>query len=139
MTNPLSPVRPLRVDEVNPASITIEWNDGLLTHHTYRNLRFNCQCALCRDEHTGQLLIALEDIPEDIQPLRIVPVGTYALSFEWSDGHLTGIYSFDLLRRLDERDFGAPRTCGHHGAGHTCEPGHCAEVHDIQPAGPGKE
>ena len=129
----LNPIRPLRVDEIDPASMSIEWNDGLLTHHSYRLLRFNCQCALCREEHTGQLLIALEDIPGDIFPRRIVPVGTYALSFEWSDGHLTGIYSFDLLRRLDERDFGAPQTCENHGTGHACGHGHCAEAEGILP------
>lgn len=125
-------IRPMRIDEVEPTTMTIEWNDSLLTLHTYRNLRFNCQCALCREEHTGELLIKLEDIPEDIYPEKIVPVGTYALSFQWSDGHTTGIYSFDLLRRLDERDFGAPQTCANHGTDHPCG-SECAEPQGLQP------
>ena len=29
-------------------------------------------------------------------------IGNYALSFEWSDGHSTGIYAFDSLRALCE-------------------------------------
>jgi len=29
-------------------------------------------------------------------------VGRYALSFRWSDGHETGIYSFRYLRELGE-------------------------------------
>jgi DUF971 family protein len=32
----------------------------------------------------------------------VVPVGRYALAFEFSDGHQTGIYHFDLLRQLCE-------------------------------------
>jgi DUF971 family protein len=30
----------------------------------------------------------------------VEPVGNYALRFRWSDGHDTGIYTFDFLRRL---------------------------------------
>ena len=30
----------------------------------------------------------------------IEPVGNYAVCFRWSDGHMTGIYTFDYLRSL---------------------------------------
>ncbi len=30
-------------------------------------------------------------------------IGNYAIRFEFSDGHRTGLYSFDLLRDLSER------------------------------------
>jgi len=29
-------------------------------------------------------------------------VGRYALQFIWSDGHSTGLYPFDMMRRLAE-------------------------------------
>lgn len=28
---------------------------------------------------------------------QVVPVGRYALSFRWNDGHQTGIYSYEFL------------------------------------------
>jgi len=33
------------------------------------------------------------------RPDSVTPVGRYALSFHWNDGHQTGIYSWDYLRR----------------------------------------
>jgi DUF971 family protein len=30
-------------------------------------------------------------------------IGNYAVRFEFSDGHKTGLYSYDYLRELDER------------------------------------
>jgi DUF971 family protein len=45
-------------------------------------------------------------VPEGVYPLAIEYVGRYALQFYWSDGHSTGIYSFELLRRLDDSDQG---------------------------------
>jgi DUF971 family protein len=36
----------------------------------------------------------------EIKPDRMDPVGLYALRFKWNDGHETGIYSFDFLRKL---------------------------------------
>lgn len=101
---PFRPIRPLRINETSPRGIAIDWNDERQTRHTYRNLRFQCQCAYCREEMTGRELIRLEDVPEDIHPLKIIPVGTYALRFDWSDGHSTGIYAFDLLLELAESE-----------------------------------
>jgi DUF971 family protein len=39
-------------------------------------------------------------IPDDLVFRKIELVGQYALQFEWSDGHHTGIYSFEYLREL---------------------------------------
>ncbi len=39
-------------------------------------------------------------VPPDVYPTAIEYVGRYALKFVWSDGHDTGLYSFDLLRGL---------------------------------------
>ena len=36
------------------------------------------------------------------RPLEATPVGRYALKFKWADGHESGIYSWEFLRRLDE-------------------------------------
>ena len=39
-------------------------------------------------------------IPENIAPVEVSPVGNYALSIIWSDGHSTGIYSWQTLRAI---------------------------------------
>ena len=52
-----------------------------------KTLRIACTSALNRDELTGELLINPDDIPDDIYPLSMNPVGNYALGIHWSDGH----------------------------------------------------
>jgi len=39
-------------------------------------------------------------LDRDVHPLAIDAVGTYAIHFEWSDGHGAGIYSYEYLRGL---------------------------------------
>lgn len=49
---------------------------------------------------TGRPLLNPDYVPRDVHPLAIRHVGRYALRFDWSDGHDTGIYPFRLLREL---------------------------------------
>lgn len=45
------------------------------------------------------------DGPKDFSGVSVTGwdwVGSYAIRFEFSDGHRTGIYSFELLQRLAE-------------------------------------
>jgi DUF971 family protein len=95
-------LRPVRVEETRPDEVTIEWADGRVTRHGYRALRLQCQCAGCRDEWTGERRLRPEDVPADIHPEAIQPVGTYALRFVWSDGHDTGMYPFAFLYEQGE-------------------------------------
>lgn len=39
-------------------------------------------------------------MPADIRALAVQPVGRYGLQVRWSDGHATGIYTFERLRAL---------------------------------------
>lgn len=59
-----------------------------------------CPCAGCVDEMTGHRTLTEAQVPVDIHPLAIHYVGRYALRFDWSDGHSTGIFPFDFLRDL---------------------------------------
>jgi DUF971 family protein len=52
------------------------------------------------DEMTGERTLRPESVPEGVHPLAIRYVGRYALGFDWSDGHTTGIYPFEYLRDL---------------------------------------
>ena len=96
----MSSYSPKLVTRDSSKALKIVWDDDKECIYNSRKLRFACQCALCRHEMIGNKLIQLESIPEDINLTNIAVVGNYALQFIWSDGHSTGIYSYDYLRKL---------------------------------------
>jgi DUF971 family protein len=49
---------------------------------------------------SGRQVLDPGSVPADVYPRAIRYVGKYALQFDWSDGHTTGIYPFELLRQL---------------------------------------
>ncbi|HEY3281006.1 MAG TPA: P-loop NTPase [Armatimonadota bacterium] len=93
---------PTEVQALNDHHLSIHWDDGHQSIFSFRKLRAACPCASCVDEWTGERRVELADVPEDVFPEEIQPVGRYALHLRWSDGHSSGIYSFDLLRGLCE-------------------------------------
>ena len=80
--------------------LSILWSDGHRSVYDCRDLRLACRCAACVDEWSHENLIRPEQVPPLITPLKIEVVGNYALHFEWSDHHATGIYTYDYLRDL---------------------------------------
>src|SRR5437667_2651020 len=80
--------------------VRILWKDGHESIYTGYALRVGCRCAVCVDEMSGNKRLREESISKDVRPLSIDPVGRYAIRFQWSDGHSTGIYTFELLREL---------------------------------------
>jgi DUF971 family protein len=56
------------------------------------------ETAACIEEGTGKKILDPSTIPLDIRAERIDPVGSYAIQIHWSDGHDTGLYTWDLLR-----------------------------------------
>jgi DUF971 family protein len=47
-------------------------------------------------------VLRAESVPDTLEIVDVEIVGRYALTFRWSDGHETGIYSFRLLREICE-------------------------------------
>jgi DUF971 family protein len=84
--------------------LRIVWGDGVLSEYEPRFLRLRCPCAGCVDEMTGIRTLRPEQVPDGIYPTAIEYVGRYGLQFKWSDGHSTGIYPYDYLRKLWEED-----------------------------------
>ncbi len=78
----------------------IVWSDGVSSLTTFKDLRYQCPCAVCVDENTGHRKITREQVREDVHPTKVQTVGNYAVQVHWSDGHDTGLYGFDYLRRL---------------------------------------
>src|SRR5687768_16031830 len=93
-------MKPVDVRNVGEKEILFSWEDGHRSLYELTYLRLNCPCASCRDEWTGKRLITLDKISPEIKISNSEPVGNYALRFKWSDGHQTGLYSFDFLRKL---------------------------------------
>jgi DUF971 family protein len=88
--------------------LLIEWSDGRRIRYSFRRLREACPCATCREKRDAppppvNMLTILS--PEETQPLKVLgmrPVGNYAYSIAFSDGHDTGIYTFERLLELGE-------------------------------------
>jgi len=91
---PVVPYAITRRDE----GIHIEWTQG--GHAGFfpaRDLRLACPCAACVEEMTGRPLLDQAAVPADVRPLSLALVGAYGLRVNWSDGHGTGIYTFERL------------------------------------------
>ena len=82
------------------AKLRITWKDGVVSEYVPRYLRLLCPCAGCVDETTGVRTLQPGLIDEGVYPTEIHYVGRYALQCMWSDGHSTGIYTFEYLRGL---------------------------------------
>ena len=92
--------QPRKVELRDDGGLSILWDDGHRAAYAPAPLRLACRCALCEDEWTGRRRIDAASVPDDIRALKVQPVGRYGLQIRWSDGHATGIYTFDRLRAL---------------------------------------
>jgi ATP-binding protein involved in chromosome partitioning len=79
--------------------LLFEWDaQGHQGFFPARQLRLACPCAACVEEMTGRPLLNPARVAEDIAPRSLALVGAYGIRVDWSDGHKTGIYTFDRLR-----------------------------------------
>jgi DUF971 family protein len=100
----MSPAEKFVPLEIGPtpdeARLRIVWKDGVASEYVPRDLRLVCPCAGCVDEMTGARTLLAEQVHDSVYPTAIHYVGQYALQFQWSDGHSTGIYTFEYLREM---------------------------------------
>lgn len=75
----------------------------------FRLVRQRCPCASCIDEITGERILDPQSVPPDIAPTGLSFTGNYALKVVWSDGHSTGLYTWDLLAELAREGSAAPQ------------------------------
>lgn len=96
-------MRPVDLQTIGQ-ELAIKWDDGSESFVSLEKLRRHCPCAVCKGEvdvmgnvYKGP---AQELNARAFQLVRIASVGSYAIQPIWADGHSTGIYSFDYLRRV---------------------------------------
>ena len=86
--------------------LAVLWDDGGESFISLEKLRRCCPCADCKGEMDilGNVYKNPEArlTPAAFQLTRVVSVGGYAIQPVWADGHATGIYSFEYLRRVAE-------------------------------------
>jgi len=95
------------------AGVDIAWSDGHKSHYDFEYLRAQCPCATCNDERARKADAAAMNPAVPAQAASVLPmykpnarargaqpVGQYAIKIDFSDGHSTGIFSFDFLRTI---------------------------------------
>jgi DUF971 family protein len=99
----LDAVRPLDVQIIG-SELAIKWDDQTESFISLNSLRRYCPCAGCKGEvdvlgnlHKGPEIPLTAD---SFQLVGLQQVGGYALQPVWADGHESGLFTFDFLRRL---------------------------------------
>lgn len=114
---------PVAIERIGDHAIMIRWSDGSECEWSVEKLRKVCPCASCREKKRGALkqdngenqqetgakpammlpvLSAAEARPLRVESMR--PVGSYAYSITFSDGHSSGIYPMSLLYDIESAD-----------------------------------
>jgi DUF971 family protein len=96
-------MRPPDIQQIG-SELAVKWDDGGENFIPLENLRRACPCAGCKGE--TDIMGNVHKNPEQklssdaFRLNRIISVGGYGIQPLWADGHATGIYPFDYLRRI---------------------------------------
>jgi DUF971 family protein len=96
------PIHPTKLTLAADGTLRIEWSDDLTRKYTVRELRDECPCATCREKR--MLPPPPPTMLTVLSLLSMKPVGHYAYSITFSDGHDSGIFTFDLLHELGQEE-----------------------------------
>lgn len=94
---------PATIDVARDEAVTITFVDGRVARFDLETLRKGCPCAACRGLRDQGL--PAWPRPGSPTPLRIENAelhGAWGLVITWNDGHSTGIFPFESLRRWHE-------------------------------------
>jgi DUF971 family protein len=100
-------LRPKDIQQIGN-DLAIKWDDGGESFLNLEQLRRHCPCAGCKGEKDimGNLYKNSEIplTPKSFVLVRLGQVGGYGLQPTWGDGHSTGIFPFEYLRRLADQE-----------------------------------
>ena len=96
-------MQPVDIQQIGD-EVAIRWDDGSESYVRLEKLRRYCPCAGCKGEMDvmGNLYKGPEIplTPQAFQLRRITNVGGYGLQPTWADGHASGIFSYEYLKRV---------------------------------------
>lgn len=96
-------MRPVDIQQIGE-ELAVKWDDGSESFVRLETLRRCCPCAGCKGEVDimGTLYKNPDKPlpPQAFQLMRIATVGGYAIQPVWADGHSTGLYAFEYLKRV---------------------------------------
>ncbi|HVI82637.1 MAG TPA: DUF971 domain-containing protein [Chthoniobacterales bacterium] len=97
-------LEPTNIQQIGK-ELAIQWNDGTESYLDLQFLRRACPCAMCGGEPDvlGNIMrpnVSYTENSFELAGFEIV--GGYAIQPRWVDGHSTGIYSFQYLRRISQ-------------------------------------
>lgn len=93
--------------------VWIRFVDGYEATFDLVPLRAACPCAECRGRRqAGAPAFPRPGGPSTIEVVGAELHGAWALGISWSDGHGTGIYSWEMLREWAEHSEGPPSFVG---------------------------
>jgi DUF971 family protein len=96
-------MRPLDIQQIG-SELAVKWDNDSESFIPLEKLRRCCPCAGCKGE--TDIMGNVYKIPETpltpkaFELVRFISVGGYAIQPVWADGHATGIYPFEYLRRM---------------------------------------
>ena len=82
--------------------LEIQWGSEFVHRIPLKILRGLCPCASCVNELSGERMIDINAISEDIKPTHLEHVGNYAVKISWTDQHNTGLYTWEHLHNICE-------------------------------------
>ena len=96
----------MKPENIQPigTELAIKWDNGEEDYINFESLRRACPCAGCKGEM--DILGNLYKNPEKpyasnaFQLIGLKNIGGYAVAPLWADGHDSGIYAFEYLRRI---------------------------------------
>lgn len=98
-------MRPKNIQQIGQ-ELAIKWDDDRESFLNLETLRRHCPCAGCKGEVDvmGNLHKNPDRplTPAAFQLVRVEMVGGYALQPVWADGHASGLFAFDYVKRLAE-------------------------------------
>ncbi len=95
-------IEPANIQQIGN-ELAIQWSDGGESYFDLEKLRRACPCAACGGEPDVLGRVARPQVTYNDDSFRLANfqiVGGYALQPRWGDGHNTGLYSYQYLRRL---------------------------------------
>lgn len=94
---------PLEIKKINDFLIFAKWND-LESTIKLEDLRKDCPCAECTGEKIGDVIYSrpkpVKFEPGVFELVDLKPIGNYAVAAKWGNGHDTGIYTWEKLKKI---------------------------------------